>query len=101
MVEKYSVPKHPISMPSKGMDRLPVAPSGNNAENKRWIMNDPEEEANIKDVVTSGTADAKNRRDANRARIDSAFPSQGTAQPASSGSQSTAPDAPTTPGDNQ
>jgi hypothetical protein len=64
--------------------------------------NDPNREANIKSVVSAGTADAMNRRDANRARIDSAFPSQGSSQPSYMGSQSSAPNASTTPGkDNQ
>ncbi len=34
-------------------------------------------------------------------RIDNSFPTQGSAQPASSGSQSSAPDASTTPGINE
>ncbi len=63
--------------------------------------NDPQGEANLRSIVKAGVADAKNRRDAIRSRIHDAFPAQGTEQPVSSGSQSTAPNSPTTPGRNE
>ena len=61
---------------------LPIAPR----------MDSGEDRYNMSDIdVKSDMGEVNSRKQANRSLIDSAFPSQGTTQPAHMGSQSSAP----------
>jgi len=86
MVDKYTVPKHPIKAPGdKGLftPKLQGFPSGNDAEHRNTIVDEPVKKMQEENIQ---------RRNDNRSLINDAFPSMGSAQPSYLGSQSDTPD---------